>query len=454
MTLRLRVRLGLIAGLLAGLVVLGLSGCEAERPLVAADRNVVRIFAQPVDNPEGVYAGSGFLVAPGYAVTNQHVIGNANTVIAIVSETNEPKIHRAKVLWSSSDHDLAVLHIETLNRSGLPLNLANPERAKGERIWAMGFPGLADVFALSLLTNPSRTDDRLNRLLTESTVSSGVVGRVIQRPWLDGTIDLTIIQHDATLHGGNSGGPLLNSCGQVLGVNTERAVPVLDLARGQIHPGEGLAFALHASELALVLDSLGLRYRTSYQSCNPLSGTLARVISSGVLLALMALTIWWILRRRASAGPDHIAGAGIVVRTGQNVNLDKRTLREHSGLLSASGPDFKTKTRWHIVWFSSETQGTWPTNAACFASESGCVLGRSDTVADLVIDDGSVSKRHCALRRLSGYWEIMDLNSANGTLVGGHPIPPFVWQALPDNEPWHLGEVSLMVRLADPAQGK
>jgi len=46
------------------------------------------------------------------------------------------------------------------------------------------------------------------------------------------------------------------------------------------------------------------------------------------------------------------------------------------------------------------------------------------------------------------------LNSANGTLVGGHPIPPFVWQALPDNEPWHLGEVSLMVRLADPAQGK
>lgn len=454
MTLRSRVLFGVIAGLLAGLALLGLSGCEAERPLVAADRNVVRIFAQPVNNPDGVYAGSGFAVAPGYAVTNQHVIGNASTVIAIVSGPNEPEVHHAKVLWSSSDHDLAVLHIETLNRSGLQLNLANPERAKGERIWALGFPGLADEFALSLLANPSRRDDRLNRLLTESTVSSGVVGRVIQRPWLDGTIDLTIIQHDATLHGGNSGGPLLNSCGHVLGVNTERAVPVIDLARGQIRPGEGLGFASHASELALVLDSLGLRYRTTYQRCNPSSSTIARVISTVVLLALMAFVFGWILRRRSSARFVSHADAGVLARTVQDANFDRQPLREHRDLLPVDRPGSKMKTRWHIVWFSSETQGTWATNAACFASETGCVLGRSDTVADLVIDDGSVSKRHCALRRLSGHWEIMDLNSSNGTLVGGRHITPFVWQALPDNEPWHLGEVSLMVRLAEPDHGK
>ena len=145
--------------------------------------------------------GSGFIISEdGYVVTNHHVIENASSITVILSDKTEIE---ATLIGSDSLSDLAVLKIE---HDGLvPMEIGNSDDViVGESVVAIGAPaGL--TFAGSV------TDGIVSGINRDIAITDSY-GRVQKR--------MTLIQTNATINKGNSGGPLINSRGQVIGINT------------------------------------------------------------------------------------------------------------------------------------------------------------------------------------------------------------------------------------------
>jgi S1-C subfamily serine protease len=149
--------------------------------------------------------GSGFVIdKSGHIVTNDHVVAGANTVQVSFSD-NESM--RARVVGTDPTTDVAVLQVSTPARALKPLPLGDSDEVRvGDEVIAIGNP-----------------------LGFDRSVTSGIVsalGREIQAPNA-ATID-HVIQTDAALNHGNSGGPLLNADGQVIGVNAQIAPSASD----------------------------------------------------------------------------------------------------------------------------------------------------------------------------------------------------------------------------------
>lgn len=160
----------------------------------------------------GTSMGSGFIIDPnGYIVTNAHVIGDGKyqqiTVSLIDGSTEE-----GDVLWYDTTLDLALVKID---RTGLPVvELGDSDELKvGEPTVAIGNPMTLDL---------------------ERTVTQGIVSGLNRAiAFENGTIIEPLIQTDASINSGNSGGPLFNAEGKVIGINTAK-----------MSTAEGLGFAI------------------------------------------------------------------------------------------------------------------------------------------------------------------------------------------------------------------
>jgi hypothetical protein len=167
--------------------------------------------------------GSGFLVEPGNAiVTNEHVVHGASHLEV---ETHAGKTARLMgVLAVDEDWDLAVLPVPEPLRATPSLKLAAFPPRVGDPVYAIGAPqGLAFTFTqgmVSQIRGPSsayagareKRDAGVVPAIIESVLSA-ITGQ-------DGPDDDFVIQHDASISPGSSGGPLVNARGEVVGVNT------------------------------------------------------------------------------------------------------------------------------------------------------------------------------------------------------------------------------------------
>jgi serine protease Do len=140
--------------------------------------------------------GSGFIISgDGLIITNSHVVEDADEVLVKLTDKREFK---AKVIGSDKRSDVAVIKIEA---TGLPaVKVGNPDRLRiGEWVAAIGQP-----------------------LGFESTLTTGVVSAKARASrGADTTGDLVpFIQHDAAVNPGNSGGPLFNTRGEVVAINS------------------------------------------------------------------------------------------------------------------------------------------------------------------------------------------------------------------------------------------
>ena len=157
--------------------------------------------------------GSGFVVSQdGLIITNAHVVEKSPSVVTVVF--NDGKQVPADVMgFAKGGLDLALLKIHR-QKNLRTLTLASPDSAQvGDRVFALGSP----------------LDPRYR-----GTFTQGNITRIDPN---DG-----VIQHDAAIHGGNSGGPLINSKGEVIGVNKS----------GIVGPGKtntGMNFAIPISKL-------------------------------------------------------------------------------------------------------------------------------------------------------------------------------------------------------------
>jgi S1-C subfamily serine protease len=137
--------------------------------------------------------GSGFVVRPGYVVTNAHVIAGGRDISATVGTDDS----EATVVTFDPDLDLALLHVPDLDAP--PLALASRTPPAGTEAAALGHPGGRDLTVVSASVTASYT----------------AVGRDI---YGEGTVSRTVIELRATLERGESGGPLMLPDGTVGGV--------------------------------------------------------------------------------------------------------------------------------------------------------------------------------------------------------------------------------------------
>jgi S1-C subfamily serine protease len=150
-----------------------------------------------------VASGSGVIVSEkGYIVTNNHVVDNADELLVTLNDKND---YKAKVIGTDPSTDLAVIKIEGSN---LPtLNFANSDEVRiGQWILAIGYP-----------------------LNLETTVTSGIVSAKARSIGInnrnsDAPIE-SFIQTDAAVNPGNSGGALVNTDGDLIGINSAIASP-------------------------------------------------------------------------------------------------------------------------------------------------------------------------------------------------------------------------------------
>lgn len=134
--------------------------------------------------------GSGFFVAPGgWALTNQHVVGNDEYFEITINEGGELVTRDGKCVYSSQTPDIALVKID-MDAEPLRLNFGIPQ--EGDPIRVIGTP---------------LDEDK------EGTVTSGIVS-AIRETEAHGTL----IQSDASVHPGNSGGPMIDEYGNVIGI--------------------------------------------------------------------------------------------------------------------------------------------------------------------------------------------------------------------------------------------
>ena len=177
----------------------------------------------------GAVLGSGFVVDAenGYVVTNHHVIEKAGKTITV--KFYDGRQYPAELVGSDEDTDIAVLKIEAENLTELPLGDSSTARV-GDPVIAIGTPYSEDL--AGTLTNG---------------MISGVDRKFEVKDYFGRTEKIMkLIQTNAAINSGNSGGPLINMHGQVIGINVMKL----------INDYEGLGFAIPMSSAVTVINNL------------------------------------------------------------------------------------------------------------------------------------------------------------------------------------------------------
>lgn len=174
--------------------------------------------------------GSGYLISPdGYIVTNDHVAGNASEITVTMTDGTH---HEAKIVGTDPVSDICLLKIEGSNYPYVELGNSD-DVIIGEWVIALGNP-----FGLFELND-------------KPTVTVGVVSATgMNLEPINDRYYLNMIQTDAAINGGNSGGALVNSLGSVIGMNT------LIYTAGGVQGNIGLGFAIPVNKVKKIVTEL------------------------------------------------------------------------------------------------------------------------------------------------------------------------------------------------------
>jgi putative serine protease PepD len=188
-----------------------------------AYRGVVEIT---VRTDSGSAEGSGFVYdSSGHIVTNDHVVNGAQSVSV---KFWNGKTYDAQVVGSDSSTDLAVIKVDAPDSQLFPLSLGvSRDLQVGDSVVAIGSPfGLEETVTSGIVSALHRSIDSLN----------------------EGFRIIDSIQTDAAINHGNSGGPLLSSSGQVIGVNAQ--------IRSDSGGSDGIGFAIPSDTVRSIANQL------------------------------------------------------------------------------------------------------------------------------------------------------------------------------------------------------
>ena len=192
------------------------------------ERSVVLVYAEVTSRGQvGYSTGSGFvLTEDGYIVTNSHVVEGGSVFLVVTSDNVQ---HEAVLVGTDADNDLAVLKIEAEDLD--PVKLGSSDAlVVGDQVAAIGNP-------LGELT---------------STLTVGYVSAKERYVSTENSTSINMMQTDCAINSGNSGGPLFNMKGEVVGIITAKY-------SGTSNSGasiEGIGFAIPIDDVACLIDDI------------------------------------------------------------------------------------------------------------------------------------------------------------------------------------------------------
>jgi Do/DeqQ family serine protease len=197
------------------------------RQTASQDDDLLRRFfgdrgpGMPMPRREGALGSGAIVSAEGYVLTNNHVVEHAEQINV---ELHDRRVLSAKLVGADPPSDLAVLKIEAVGLKNLPL--ADSDRARvGDVVLAIGNPlGLGQTVTMGIISATGRATG-----------------------FGEGTFE-DFLQTDAPINHGNSGGPLINTRGELIGINSQ----ILSPSGGNI----GIGFAIPATMARNVMDQL------------------------------------------------------------------------------------------------------------------------------------------------------------------------------------------------------
>lgn len=419
----------LLAGLLSGCA--GSAGKDTASIIRDARNGVVRVFSGNF-NPDGSYSSGGWGTAfavgtqgedPDLFITNWHVVTEDNVVndkvyLLMDSEGisrsqngklvfDESKLVICEVVYTTTaadgNPDFAILRTPTPISGVKVLPLMRSEDAKVlDEVYALGYPAIADNDAWN-----SEGGQSFRAGVEDMMTTSGKIARFTV---MEDMGDTKAITHDATISGGNSGGPLLTGDGAVIGINTYT-----------IHQDghNAYTYSVYIDYPMAKMDELGIHYDVYDPTGHPSQKGQFPVIAAAaaaVILIVLAAAILAVKQRSRVAVP---AGGGAPVPPGS----DERSVPPvvYATLCAAGG----------------ELQGrSWPVSgntAITIGRDSSCAVRFSPNA-------GGVSRQHCRVAASYGTITLTDLKSTYGTFVNGQRVPSGATVQLRPDDRFYLGD--------------
>lgn len=308
---------------------------------------------------------------------------------------------QCSVLYEADeDHaDLAVLKAVSTapGRIALPLLTSQDDVSSGDTVYGLGYPSSTDKATIDSNNNMEYAGS-----IDKVTVTNGIVSLLTTYTDENNT-KVDVIQHTATINHGNSGGPLINDKGAVVGVNT--------WGYGQdIFTGDQQVFAsVKISYVEDVLDSLKISYDT-VSTTPAIDPVILGVIAVGVVVIVIVLIVALVAKRKSKK---------VQVRVEENV---QPPLGDVSLRIQGQSGVFAGRR---------------------FAINGQVRIGRDPSRNDLVYPENTqgISATHCVLTAdQSGQLVITDLNSTYGTFLGnGQRLAPNTPVRVARGDSFYLG---------------
>lgn len=411
------------------------------------DESVVKVFVYGVKTKKALKYGTGtgfVLNNEGYIATNNHVIAGAVQNISrqkpiFVLPVGQREIlargfskPNVEFVWSSPSLDLAILKVNPkyLGSLGLkPLSFSGSIPDQEEVVKAIGFPGIADTLNV-------RTTD----VAAESTITTGEVGRLIEDGFsARGSGARRLIQHSAFIHSGNSGGPLIDTCGRVVGINTGAPKDMIKDKHGNRTSFSaslaGYYYAVDVRELIDVLRSKNITFTLSDEKCLGSEEKLNSLIKTGFIVGAVGFIIMSFLVFYMMRSPTGKKKWADVVETYSRRSKQVQVTPKSDGsqanlILDGYG---SSQQRFRIIINSDDLY------------RGDVVVGRDPNNRKYAVNDDSISRQHCAFYAKENDLFIRDMNSTNGTYVNGQQLASGENVALRNGAEVKLGSVTFKV---------
>lgn len=353
-----------------------------------AKEGVVKLFVvgfAPDGTPAVKAVGSGFAVgqrgsAPEYFVTNWHVASayipehnyafdsdhvqiwimldnfTLSDVTGLPSEATSVKCSIVRISESGYP-DYAILRAARPVTECKPLPIRSSESVKqGETVVALGCPAVVDDL--------SATVGGKDITATRGTVARHMV--------MSAAGNTNVLLHDAVISGGNSGGPLIDENGNVIGLNTYGIV-------------DSYSCAIYSDYVMQVLDQMGIPYMTAGSSISVVT-----IAAAAVAVAAVAVAIYFLLRNRKSA--------------------------EKPPVIEERPPMPPTVPASFRVQLPDGRIIPVPAGKAAVGRDPSCQIRLPESAA-------AVSRRHCTLESNGEFLILVDEGSRNGTFIHGKRVP-------------------------------
>ncbi|WEK53127.1 MAG: trypsin-like peptidase domain-containing protein [Candidatus Cohnella colombiensis] len=403
------------------------SAASAEETVLKARESVVRVLAFNDDGNGGT--GTGWPVGTSnrvqYFITNHHVIADMQYVYIHRDDDQESFIPATVIDYYSQDgKDLAILQIsEPIRITPFKLTLSDHVSAV-EHVWTLGFPGLAD--------QAYGKDQEFDSRPENVTINQGNVSKIVE----DKAQGRKVYQVSAAINHGNSGGPLVNDRGEVIGINTftivgedaqglfgavqvDELIPLLEDNNVPYELADGWKQGKNGSESSDTGESSGKdeKSTTTEKTVNSKSdNTISYVIGGAVILVGGA----FLIVRKNRSQPVAVAS-----HAGHSMESLATPLAQHhspsnvaqvgSGISTAGSPSLYGLT------------GEFKDSSYDLTTNS-ITLGRDPLQSQLVFTGTpDISRKHCTIQYdgLNNQFILEDHGSSNGTfLQSGERLQP------------------------------